>query len=70
VKFYMLVLFILFVVPIFPKIIYTIMCFHPNLNNLLKYIINTNVITREIKTMLICPLKFEQFNQGISEKFA
>jgi hypothetical protein len=28
-KFYMLLVFIPYVVPIFPKIVYTVVCFHP-----------------------------------------
>jgi len=32
VKFYLLLLFILYVVPIFPKIVYIVLCFHRKLN--------------------------------------
>jgi hypothetical protein len=39
-----------------------------DLNDLFKYIININTITKRKRTMLIRPLNLKQFGQGVNEK--
>jgi hypothetical protein len=41
-----------------------------DLNDHLKYNVNTNVVTKGLGTMLTCPLCFWKFGQGLSEKLA
>ncbi len=70
VKSYMLLIFILYVIPIFPKIVYTIICFHLSLHwrsnisvtpqglNIQTLTLNISVVVKNILTKLGTPKQF------------